>query len=118
MKADRSSFQALTAVKLLHTAAWLFFASCVVAIPVAAALYRFRLAAILAGFVLLECAVLGLNRCRCPLTDLAARFTDERQHNFDIYLPVWLARWNKTIFGALFVAGGLFALAEWLICGR
>jgi hypothetical protein len=47
------------------------------------------------------------------LTGVAARYTDERTANFDIYLPLWLARYNKTIFGALFVGGGLFVLARW-----
>src|SRR5687767_7925975 len=39
---------------------------------------------------------------------------DERQPNFDIYLPVWLARWNKTIFGAILIGGLLLTLALWL----
>ena len=48
------------------------------------------------------------------LSDLAARFTDDRAHNFDIYLPNWLAQHNKVIFGALFVAGELVVLGCWL----
>jgi hypothetical protein len=44
---------------------------------------------------------------------MAARYTEQRSANFDIYLPLWLARHNKTIFGALFVAGGLFVLTVW-----
>ena len=55
--------------------------------------------------IVLECAVLAFNGGRCPLTDLAARYSAERADNFDIYLPLWLARYNKTIFGALFLAG-------------
>jgi hypothetical protein len=47
------------------------------------------------------------------LTDVAARYTDARQDNFDIYLPLWLARHNKSIFGTLYAAGLLFALARW-----
>jgi hypothetical protein len=35
-------------------------------------------------------------------------------HNFDIYLPLLLARYNKQIFGPLFVVGGVVALAAWL----
>lgn len=35
--------------------------------------------------------------------------------DFDIYLPNWLARRNKLIFGALFVAGELFVLGCWLM---
>lgn len=105
----------LVGIKLLHTAIWLFFAGCIVAIPVAGALREFRWAAVLTGLVMVECAVLALNRGHCPLTDLAARYTEERTDNFDIYLPLWLARRNKAIFGTLFVAGALFVLGRWLI---
>jgi len=104
----------LVGIKLLHTAIWVFFAGCILAIPVAGARLQFGWAAALTGLVLIECAVLAVNRGRCPLTDLAARYTDERADNFDIYLPLWLARRNKSIFGTLFVVGALFALLRWL----
>ena len=65
---------------------------------------HYEWAAILIGLVLVECGVLAANRGRCPLTGMAARHTEQRSKNFDIYLPLWLARHNKTIFGALFVA--------------
>jgi hypothetical protein len=103
----------LVRVKLLHTAVWFFFAGCIVWIPFAAAWNQFRLVAVLSGLVLLECTVLALNRFRCPLTDVAARYTEERQPNFDIYLPLWLARYNKEFFGTLFVLGELFAAWRW-----
>jgi hypothetical protein len=45
---------------------------------------------------------------------LAAQFTDSNADNFDIYLPNWLARHNKAIFGVLFVAGELVVLGCWL----
>lgn len=101
---------ALAAVKLVHTAAWAFFVACIVVLPIAAWRAEFRLAAWLAVIVLAEAAVLALNRWTCPLTAVAARYTHERQPNFDIYLPLWLARWNKHIFGPLYVAGLVFAL--------
>ncbi len=88
------------------------------AIPVAGARHEFRCAAVLIGLVLVECAVLAANRGRCPLTDLAGRYTEERADNFDIYLPLWLARHNKTIFGTLFVIGTLFVLGLWLLSRR
>jgi hypothetical protein len=115
MKTKTDPTSMLVWIKLLHTVIWLFIASCIVAIPVAAALRRFPLAAVLAALVLVECMVLAVNRCRCPLTDLAGHFTAERMDNFDIYMPLWLARRNKQIFGTIFVLGGLFALARWLI---
>jgi hypothetical protein len=109
---------ALIAVKVLHTVVWVFFVACIVAVPVAAGFHRFDLTAVFTGLVLLECLVLAINRCRCPLTDVAVRFAPEDSPNFDIYLPRWMARYNKQIFGTLFVLGGLFALAKWLLAAR
>ena len=105
-------------IRLLHTVVWIFFAGCIVAIPFAGARRQFRWAAVLTSLVMVECAVLAMNRGRCPLTALASRYTEDRRDNFDIYLPVWLARHNKTIFGTLFVTGLLFVLGRWLIDGR
>jgi len=48
------------------------------------------------------------------LTDVAARFTEDRAANFDIYLPLWLARYNKTIFGTIFLMNAIIVLACWL----
>ena len=104
---------ALVKIKLLHTAVWLFFVGCILGIPIAGALGHFGWAAAFSAMVLLECAVLALNRGRCPLTDVAAGHTDERAANFDIYLPVWLAHYNKEIFGTLFVLGELFVVLRW-----
>jgi hypothetical protein len=108
----------LTAIKLLHTVVWFFFAGCIVAIPFAGAFGHFLRAAVLTAVVAMECGVLALNRGRCPLTDLAGRYTEERADNFDIYLPLWLARHNKTIFGILFAVGELSVLGSWLISKR
>jgi len=105
--------RALRAVKIVHTVAWALFAGCIVALPVAAYLNDFQLAALLVAIVLVEVVVLFANRFRCPLTDIAARYTTDRRANFDIYLPIWIARYNKEIFGGLFVAGILFTLVRW-----
>lgn len=105
----------LVAVKLLHTAIWAIVAGCIVAIPFAGLRHQFPLAAVLTGVVLIECVILAVNRGRCPLTDLASRYTPERADNFDIYLPLWLARHNKAIFGTLFAVGELYVLSEWLV---
>lgn len=111
---ESTRYQMLTTIKLLHTLIWAFLAASILALPVAGALRRFRWAAILTGLVMLECGVLALNGGRCPLSDLAARFTADRAPNFDIYLPNWIAQHNKVIFGLLFVAGELIVLAYWL----
>ncbi len=104
----------LRTVKALHTLVWAFFVACIVAIPVLAWAGRFRSALLVIGLVMLEVLVLAFNGWRCPLTAVAARYTEDRQDNFDIYLPVLVARYNKEIFGTLFVAGMLVTLGRWL----
>ncbi|MDA0226322.1 MAG: hypothetical protein O2975_09465 [Proteobacteria bacterium] len=103
----------LTTIKIAHTLVWALFAGCILAIPVAAQWGEHRIAAWLIAIVACEVAVLLLNQWRCPLTSLAARYTDERRDNFDIYLPNWLARHNKRIFGTLYVIGIAFAIMRW-----
>lgn len=102
----------LRAVKLVHTLAWAFFASAILLIPVATLKDSWNASLLLIGIVGVECAILAVNGMRCPLTAIAARYTEDRAPNFDIYLPVWLARYNKEIFGALFLLGIMFTIAR------
>jgi hypothetical protein len=104
---------ALVLVKLLHTVVWAFLATCILAIPFAALAGRLRLAGVLSAIVIAEVVVLALNSMRCPLTDVAAHYTDSRGDSFDIYLPPWLARNNKRIFGTLWVLGEVVLLGCW-----
>lgn len=105
----------LVAIKLLHTVVWAFFAGCILGIYVAAQSGRFGWALALAGVVLIEVVVLAANGMRCPLTPVAARFTDERRSNFDIYLPECLARYNKEVFGALYAGGIVYTGLLWAL---
>lgn len=100
-------------VKTTHTLVWAVFASAILAIPVVTAIGELRWAAWLSALVFVEVAVLAVNRMRCPLTDIATRYTEDRADNFDIFLPLWLARHNKLIFGSLFAAAELFLLSRW-----
>jgi hypothetical protein len=104
----------LVRIKLLNTVIWFFFAACILALPLVGFLRRFRAAALLTAVVLSKCVVLALNHFRCPLTGLAARYTSNRARNFDIFLPLWLARHNQSVFGTLFFAGALFVLNRYL----
>lgn len=107
------SSTALTVIKFVHTVVWAIFAGSILAIPVLAWLGHWRAAWLLIGLVMLECLVLVVNRTACPLTGIAARYTDDRRDNFDIYLPLWLARHNKLVFGWLFAGGLVFTLVRW-----
>ena len=103
----------LRIVKIVHTLVWALFAGCIVALPIATWHENIRVAMILMAIVGFEVLVLLVNRLRCPLTGIAARYTQDRRDNFDIYLPLWVARYNKQIFGSLYVAGILYTLLQW-----
>ncbi|MGB7737483.1 MAG: hypothetical protein WBM03_00090 [Steroidobacteraceae bacterium] len=107
----------LRLVRLLHTAVWAVFAGCIVAIPWLTWQQRFGAAAVLAAIVLGEVVVLWLHRWSCPLTAVAARYTQDRRANFDIFLPEWLARCNKQIFGPLYAAGVAYLVMRYLGAG-
>ena len=100
----------LVMIKSFHTLIWTFFVGCIIAIPVLAWIGQYMYAAALIAIVSIEVLVILLNDGHCPLTPVAARYTSDRRDNFDIYLPVWLARNNKVIFGTIFVCGVLMTV--------
>jgi hypothetical protein len=106
----------LKRIKAAHTVVWAFFVGCIFAIPVLSWLGHFLATAWIAAIVLGEVIVLVLNGWSCPLTAIAAQHTTERQANFDIYLPEWLARNNKSVFGALYFGAVCFALVLCMTC--
>jgi uncharacterized membrane protein len=108
----------LFAIKAAHTMVWTFFAGCIVAIPFAAYAREFRVAVLLIAAVMVEVLIIALNRGSCPLTPMAARYTADRADNFDIFLPIWLARYNKIIFGVMYVVALIYTLAMWVSDGR
>ena len=99
-------------MQLVHTIVWAFFVAVILAIPLAAWQRHFQLFWMLTGVVTVEVLVLAFNHLRCPLTGVAARYTEDRRDNFDIYLPLFLARYNKQIFGAVFVAGVAYGVVR------
>ncbi len=108
----------LRVVKAIHTLVWAIMASAVfyvLYVGVSGEKQGFVWLAI--GLIVLETGVLLINRWRCPLSDVAARYTEEQRDNFDIYLPQWLARHNKTIFGIMFGIGLLLVLLRSFLLG-
>ena len=100
---------------MIHTIAWTVFASSIVTIPLVTGAGRLSLAFWLSFVVWVEVFILVANRMRCPLTGIASRYTTDRSDNFDIFLPAWLARHNKLIFGSLFAIGELLLLWRWFL---
>ncbi len=95
----------LIVIKGVHTLVWAFFVACILAIWIFALRSDFLKASLSIGIVFVEVVVLALNKWRCPLSPIAARYTQDRRGNFDIFLPEWLAGRTMPIFGTLFVAG-------------
>ena len=104
----------LRTVKLAHTLIWAFIAGLILALPWFGWTRRFGLSAFVTALVVGEGIVLAFNRGRCPLTDVAARYTTDRADNFDIYLPLPIARYNKQIFTAIFLLGEVVVVTRWL----
>ena len=103
---------ALLTIKTVHTVVWSIFVAAIVGVPIAARFGSWLVVGVLVGLVSAECVVLALNGMRCPLTAIAERYTDDRRANFDIWLPEWLARHNKSIFGAMFAADLVYAASR------
>ena len=89
-------------IKTIHTIIWLFFNVVIF----------YLLYAVVAGNIdkwvwigmslfVLEAIVLLIFKMKCPLTVIARRYSDSLKDNFDIYLPNWLARYNKIIYSAI-----------------
>jgi len=64
------------------------------------------------GLVIAEGLVLVLFKMFCPLTLVARKYSDSPKENFDIFLPNWLAKYNKIIFTSIFVFGLLLVLVR------
>ncbi|MFT4831653.1 MAG: hypothetical protein ACI815_001303 [Psychroserpens sp.] len=101
----------LLAIKIIHTLIWLFFVSIIFYILYAGitnTINPFTWIAI--GLVIGEGIVLLIFKMFCPLTVLARNYSDSKKDNFDIFLPNWLAKYNKIIFTSLFVLGLVLVL--------
>jgi hypothetical protein len=48
-----------------------------------------------------EIIVIVINAWRCPLTNIARKYSRDEAANFDIYLPEIIARYNKEIFSVI-----------------
>lgn len=90
--------------KTLHTMIWLFF-NVVVFYMLYAAVTDKLDKYLWAGYTLvfLEGVVLFIFKNVCPVTLLARKYSKSKRDNFDIYLPNWLAKFNKQIYTGIVV---------------
>lgn len=106
-------FAKLHLIKALHTLIWLFFNVVIFYLLYAVITNNIdKWVWICIGLVLLEGLVLLIFKAMCPVTLMARKYSESDKHNFDIYLPEWLAKYNKEIYTTLFV------LALVILCFR
>jgi hypothetical protein len=105
----------LTIVKAIHTVIWLFFNFVIFYMLYAAVAGKLdRWLWIGYGLFVLEGAVLLAFKLSCPLTLVARKYSNSTQDNFDIYLPNWLAKYNKPIYMAILAMVGLITVYQLL----
>lgn len=106
----------LKTIKLIHTIIWVVMAAASFYILYAGITNTFDIILTISIILLvLETITLLINKWTCPLTPLAGKYTSNRKDNFDIYLPNWLAKYNKFIFGTIFTIGLLLVLINWIL---
>jgi len=97
----------LILVKLLHTVIWVFFNIVIFYLLYAVIVNKIDIWVwVCLGLIAFEALILLIFRSVCPVTLLAGRYSDSagansNRANFDIYLPHWLAKYNKRIYSVI-----------------
>lgn len=94
----------LRIVKSIHTLIWVFFNVVIFYLLYAVITNKIdKWVWICISLVVIEGIVLIVFKAICPVTLVARRYSNSEKHNFDIYLPNWLAKHNKLIYTTLFI---------------
>ena len=92
-------------IKTIHTLIWGLFVTAIGYVLYSGVANHITVGTWVAGgLVAGEGLVLLLCRNHCPLTLLARKYSASQAANFDIFLPNWLAHYNKLIFTVLYLA--------------
>jgi len=103
--------QKLLAIKLIHTLIWVFFVVVIFYVLYSGVYDNVNTYTWIGiGLVLGEGIVLLIFNKFCPLTLVARKYSNSEKDNFDIFLPNWLAKYNKLIFTTIFIIALLLVL--------
>lgn len=98
MNAERK----LILIKLIHTLVWLFFNVVIFYMLYAVLVNKLDIWLWIGyGLFVIEGLTLLLFKFFCPLTIIARKYSNSTKENFDIYIPNWLAKYNKTIYTSI-----------------
>jgi len=96
--------QKLKLIKILHTLIWVFFNVVIFYLLYSVLVNKIdRWVWICLSLILLEGLVLLIFKAVCPITLVARKYSDSQKDNFDIYLPNWMAKYNKPIYTTLVI---------------
>lgn len=103
--------QKLLVIKIIHTIIWVFFNVVIFYLLYAVVTNRIdKWVWICLGLIVLEGLVLLVFKKMCPITVVARKYSDSTRDNFDIFLPNWLARYNKEIYTTIVIISVLILL--------
>lgn len=93
-------------VKAVHTLIWVFFNIVILYFVYAVVVDQIdRWVWVCLSLIGLEVLTLIVFRTVCPVTLIARQYSDSTKDNFDIFLPNWLARYNKKIYSVIVLIG-------------
>lgn len=94
----------LQLIKVVHTVVWLFFNVVIFYMLYAAIANKIDVWLwVCYGLIGLEATTLLIFKLYCPLTIWARKYSSSAKENFDIYLPNWLAKYNKQIYTSIVI---------------
>ncbi len=94
----------LILIKVIHTLIWMFFNVVIFYLLYAVIVDKIdKWVWICIALILLEGLVLLVFKNICPVTLIARKYSGSQKDNFDIYLPNWLARYNKEIYTTIVI---------------
>ncbi|NND31314.1 MAG: hypothetical protein HKN76_01900 [Saprospiraceae bacterium] len=103
--------QKLLAIKLIHTLIWSIFVLLIFHILYSGLTGKINTSTWLAiALIFGEGIILLIFKMFCPLTIIARKYSDSEKDNFDIFLPNWLAKYNKLIFTSIFIVALILVL--------
>ena len=92
----------LLTVKIIHTLIWLFFNVVIFYLLYAVLTDKIdKWVWIGLSLFVVEGIILVAFKMACPLTIIARKYSNSTKDNFDIFLPEWLAKYNKLIYTTL-----------------
>jgi hypothetical protein len=89
-------------IRIIHSAVWVVMVAAIAHLLFIGVTGKFHWSFWISfGLLIIEGITLLLNKGSCPFTLMAKSETPTYQDGDDIFLPVWVAKHNKLIFGSI-----------------